>query len=93
LRLLRPAGGWVQGIYAGNAGRRAALTLSVTPMRAGSFLIAIVPTCAVRGLGAPILFLVAHLIQGVSLGGECGTSAKSPSPNIAAATVRSNTSP
>jgi MHS family alpha-ketoglutarate permease-like MFS transporter len=73
--LIRPVGGWVLGVYADKAGRRAALTLSVTLMCAGSLLIAIAPTYAVLGLGAPILLLVARLIQGVSLGGEYGTSA------------------
>lgn len=73
--LIRPVGGWVLGVYADKAGRRAALTLSVTLMCAGSFLIAIAPTYAVLGLGAPILLLAARLIQGISLGGEYGTSA------------------
>ena len=73
--LIRPVGGWVLGVYADKAGRRAALTLSVTLMCAGSALIAIAPTYAVLGLGAPILLLAARLIQGISLGGEYGTSA------------------
>ncbi len=73
--LIRPVGGWILGVYADKAGRRAALTLSVTLMCAGSLLIAIAPTYAVLGLGAPILLLAARLIQGVSLGGEYGTSA------------------
>jgi MFS transporter, MHS family, alpha-ketoglutarate permease len=73
--LIRPVGGWVLGVYADRAGRKAALTLSVTLMCAGSLLIAIAPTYAVLGLGAPILLLAARLIQGVSLGGEYGTSA------------------
>ncbi len=73
--LIRPVGGWILGAYADKAGRRAALTLSVTLMCAGSFLIAIAPTYAAIGIGAPILLLVARLIQGVSLGGEYGTSA------------------
>ncbi|HBK05123.1 MAG TPA: alpha-ketoglutarate permease [Acetobacteraceae bacterium] len=73
--LIRPVGGWVLGVYADRAGRRAALTLSVTLMCAGSALIAIAPTYATLGLGAPILLLVARLIQGISLGGEYGTSA------------------
>jgi MHS family alpha-ketoglutarate permease-like MFS transporter len=73
--LIRPVGGWVLGVYADKAGRRAALTLSVTLMCAGSFLIAIAPTYAVLGLGAPMLLLAARLIQGISLGGEYGTSA------------------
>jgi MHS family alpha-ketoglutarate permease-like MFS transporter len=73
--LIRPVGGWVLGVYADKAGRRAALTFSVTLMCAGSALIAVAPTYAVLGLGAPILLLTARLIQGISLGGEYGTSA------------------
>jgi MHS family alpha-ketoglutarate permease-like MFS transporter len=73
--LIRPVGGWILGVYADRAGRRAALTLSVTLMCAGSFLIAVAPTYATLGLGAPVLLLAARLIQGVSLGGEYGTSA------------------
>jgi MHS family alpha-ketoglutarate permease-like MFS transporter len=73
--LIRPVGGWVLGVYADRSGRKAALTLSVTLMCAGSFLIAISPTYATLGVGAPVLLLVARLIQGISLGGEYGTSA------------------
>ena len=73
--LIRPVGGWILGAYADRAGRRAALTLSVTLMCAGSFLIAVAPTYAVLGIGAPVLLLAARLIQGISLGGEYGTSA------------------
>ena len=73
--LVRPVGGWVLGVYADRAGRKAALTFSVTLMCAGSLLIAISPTYATIGVGAPVLLLVARLIQGVSLGGEYGTSA------------------
>jgi MFS transporter, MHS family, alpha-ketoglutarate permease len=73
--LIRPVGGWVLGVYADRAGRKAALTLSVTLMCAGSLLIAIAPTFATIGIGAPVLLLTARLIQGVSLGGEYGTSA------------------
>ena len=73
--LIRPVGGWILGVYADRRGRRAALTLSVTLMCAGSFLIAVAPTYAVLGVGAPLLLLAARLIQGISLGGEYGTSA------------------
>lgn len=73
--LIRPVGGWVLGVYADRAGRKAALTFSVTLMCAGSLLIAIAPTYGAIGVGAPILLLAARLIQGISLGGEYGTSA------------------
>lgn len=73
--LIRPVGGWVLGVYADRAGRRAALTLSVVLMCLGSLLIAVSPVYASIGIGAPVLLLVARLVQGVSLGGEYGTSA------------------
>jgi MHS family alpha-ketoglutarate permease-like MFS transporter len=73
--LIRPVGGWLLGVYADQHGRKAALTTSVMLMCAGSLLIAITPTYATIGIGAPVLLLIARLIQGVSLGGEYGTSA------------------
>ncbi len=72
---IRPVGGLILGAYADRAGRRAALTLSVTLMCFGSLLIGIAPTYASIGIASPILLLVARLIQGISLGGEYGTSA------------------
>jgi MFS transporter, MHS family, alpha-ketoglutarate permease len=73
--LIRPLGGWLLGWYADRAGRRAALTLSVTMMGAGSLGIAVLPGYAQIGALAPILLVAARLLQGLSLGGEYGTSA------------------
>ena len=63
------------GYYADRAGRRAALTLSVMLMCAGSGLIAILPTYASVGVWAPLMLLLARLLQGISLGGEYASSA------------------
>lgn len=73
--LMRPIGGWLLGVYADRRGRKAALTLSVTMMCAGSLMIALAPTYATIGLWAPVLLLVARLVQGLSVGGEYGASA------------------
>ena len=73
--LMRPLGGWLMGGFADRRGRKAGLTLSVTLMCAGSLLIALCPTYAAIGWGAPALLLVARLLQGLSLGGEYGASA------------------
>jgi MHS family alpha-ketoglutarate permease-like MFS transporter len=73
--LIRPLGGWVFGRYADRFGRRAALTLSVTMMGAGSLGIAVLPGYEQIGALAPILLVAARLLQGLSLGGEYGTSA------------------
>ena len=73
--LIRPIGGWVMGLYADLRGRRAALTLSVSLMCLGSLVIAVCPTYAQVGLLAPLVLVLARLLQGLSLGGEYGTSA------------------
>jgi MHS family alpha-ketoglutarate permease-like MFS transporter len=73
--LMRPIGAWVMGIYADHRGRKAGLTLSVTLMCVGSLLIAVSPSYAQVGLWSPAILLAARLIQGLSLGGEYGSSA------------------
>jgi MHS family alpha-ketoglutarate permease-like MFS transporter len=73
--LVRPLGGWVFGRYADRFGRRASLTLSVSLMGVGSLGIAVLPGYAQIGALAPILLVAARLLQGLSLGGEYGTSA------------------
>jgi MHS family alpha-ketoglutarate permease-like MFS transporter len=73
--LVRPLGGIFFGQLADRKGRRLALTLSVTLMCFGSLLIAITPTYGTIGLAAPVVLLLARMIQGLSLGGEYGTSA------------------
>ncbi|QNM83473.1 MFS transporter [Sphingomonas sabuli] len=73
--LMRPIGAWAMGIYADHRGRKAGLSLSVTLMCTGSLLIAIAPTYEQAGVLAPAVLLVARMIQGISLGGEYGSSA------------------
>ena len=73
--LMRPIGGWLMGTYADRKGRKAALTLSVLLMSGGSLLIAIVPGYGSIGIAAPIILVLARMLQGVSVGGEYGTSA------------------
>jgi MFS transporter, MHS family, alpha-ketoglutarate permease len=73
--LMRPLGGWLLGWYADRRGRRAALTLSVLLMCSGSFVIAVLPGYEHIGAAAPILLVLARLLQGLSVGGEYGTSA------------------
>ncbi|MGH8446024.1 MAG: MFS transporter [Solimonas sp.] len=73
--LMRPIGGWLMGWYADRRGRKAALLLSVWLMCGGSLAIALTPGYAQIGVAAPILLVLARLVQGLSLGGEYGTSA------------------
>ncbi|MEO6065376.1 MAG: MFS transporter [Lysobacterales bacterium] len=73
--LMRPIGGWLLGWYADRHGRRAALTLSVLMMCGGSLLIALTPSYATVGVAAPVLLVLARLLQGLSVGGEYAASA------------------
>jgi MFS transporter, MHS family, alpha-ketoglutarate permease len=73
--IVRPIGGWLFGHLADHHGRRNALMISVLLMCFGSLMIAATPTYAAIGVAAPALLGLARLIQGLSLGGEYGTSA------------------
>ncbi|APR97503.1 alpha-ketoglutarate transporter [Pandoraea thiooxydans] len=73
--LVRPIGGWFFGRLADRHGRRTAMLVSVIMMCTGSLVIACLPTYATIGAAAPALLLVARLFQGLSVGGEYGTSA------------------
>jgi len=73
--LARPAGSWIMGLYADRHGRKAALTLAVVFMCLGSLIIAVTPGYAEIGVAAPVILLLARLLQGLSVGGEYGTSA------------------
>ncbi|MEQ1870721.1 MAG: MFS transporter [Vicinamibacterales bacterium] len=73
--IVRPVGGWLFGHLADSYGRRSALMLSVLLMCFGSLMIAITPSYATIGVAAPIALGLARLLQGLSLGGEYGTSA------------------
>ncbi len=73
--LMRPIGAWYFGRFADRHGRRLALTISVSLMAACSLLIAITPTVAAIGVAAPLVLLLARLLQGFATGGEYGASA------------------
>jgi MHS family alpha-ketoglutarate permease-like MFS transporter len=73
--LARPAGAWIMGVFADRRGRKAALVLSVAMMCAGSLVVAVTPGYGVIGVAAPIILILARLLQGLSLGGEYGASA------------------
>jgi MHS family proline/betaine transporter-like MFS transporter len=70
----RPIGGIVIGRMGDTHGRKAALLLTIFLMAAGTVLIGILPTYASIGFWAPLLLLVARLMQGFSTGGEWGGS-------------------
>jgi MHS family alpha-ketoglutarate permease-like MFS transporter len=73
--LMRPVGGWLLGMLADRYGRKRALTWSVTLMCFGSLMIACTPTYQTIGIAAPILLVIARMLQGLSVGGEFGAAA------------------
>jgi MHS family alpha-ketoglutarate permease-like MFS transporter len=73
--LMRPIGGWIFGKIADRRGRKTSLVISVIMMCGGSLLIALLPTYGRIGLAAPLLLLLARMVQGLSVGGEYGATA------------------
>jgi MFS family permease len=70
--LTRPLGAAVIGAYADRAGRRAAMTLTIMLMAVGTGMLALTPGYDDIGILAPVLLVIARLIQGFSCGGEVG---------------------
>src|SRR5271155_1988073 len=72
--VIRPLGAILIGIYGDRAGRKAALMLTILIMAAGTLVIALAPSYAVIGIGAPLLLLTGRILQGFSAGGEIGSA-------------------
>ncbi|HVH77687.1 MAG TPA: MFS transporter [Stellaceae bacterium] len=72
--LMRPLGGILIGRFGDTHGRRAALTLTIFAMAFGTVMVGVLPPYASIGVAAPVLLVVARLIQGFSAGGEWGGS-------------------
>jgi MFS transporter, MHS family, proline/betaine transporter len=72
--LIRPLGAIIIGNYADKVGRRPALVLSGGLMAIGTLITGVLPNYETIGLAAPILLVVARLIQGFSAGGEFGSA-------------------
>src|SRR6201999_529365 len=72
--LARPIGGILLGTYADRYGRKASLLLSIAMMTVGTLAVACMPTFSQIGVLAPLLIIVARLVQGFSAGGEFGSS-------------------
>ena len=70
--VVRPLGGIVIGRLGDVRGRKAALVLTIVLMAAGTVMIGLVPAYASIGVAAPILIVIARLLQGFSAGGEWG---------------------
>ena len=70
--ITRPIGGLVIGSYSDRAGRRPAMILSFAMMGCAIITLALTPSYASIGIAAPIIVIIARMVQGFSLGGEVG---------------------
>jgi MHS family citrate/tricarballylate:H+ symporter-like MFS transporter len=70
--ITRPIGGIVIGSYSDRAGRRPAMILSFAMMGCAIITLALTPSYASIGIAAPIIVIIARMVQGFSLGGEVG---------------------
>jgi MHS family proline/betaine transporter-like MFS transporter len=72
--LARPLGGIVIGRIGDVRGRKTALLLTIFLMAGGTALVGLIPTYGRIGMAAPLLVVLARLVQGFSAGGEWGGS-------------------
>ncbi|MFS0894883.1 MFS transporter [Microbacterium sp. 179-I 3D3 NHS] len=66
----RPLGGVVFGFVADRFGRRKIMIFAVGAVALGSFIIGVLPAYETIGVAAPIIVVLARLLQGVSAGVE-----------------------
>ncbi|WP_186163093.1 glycine betaine/L-proline transporter ProP [Burkholderia gladioli] len=73
--LVRPLGGMVFGPLGDRIGRQRVLAMTMILMALGTFSIGLISGYDSIGIMAPVLLLVARLVQGFSTGGEYGGAA------------------
>ncbi|BBY46655.1 MFS transporter (plasmid) [Mycolicibacterium arabiense] len=71
----RPIGALLFGALGDRIGRKKTLTYVILAMAASTMLLGLLPSYASIGIWAPILLLVARIIQGLAAGGEFGSAA------------------
>ena len=95
--VMRPIGGALLGAYADRHGRKNGLALSVALMAGSSLVIAACPGYATIGIAAPVILVLARLVQGFAAGGEFGSAStfliESSSPRGAASPAPGSISP
>ncbi|MFF1490169.1 MFS transporter [Streptomyces sp. NPDC058319] len=70
--VVRPLGGLFFGPLGDRLGRQKVLATTMIMMAAGTFAIGLIPSYGTIGIAAPVLLLLARMVQGFSTGGEYG---------------------
>ncbi|HET7675738.1 MAG TPA: MFS transporter, partial [Gammaproteobacteria bacterium] len=73
--IVRPLGGLFFGPLGDHIGRNRVLAATIVLMSGGTFIIGLLPGYDTIGVWAPMLLIVARLLQGFSTGGEYGGAA------------------
>lgn len=68
--VVRPIGGGIWGRFADHWGRQRILMATIITMSVGTVLVGVLPSYGSIGLAAPVLLVVARLIQGFGASGE-----------------------
>lgn len=68
--IIRPLGGMFFGVLGDKYGRQKILAITIILMTLSTFCIGLIPSYASIGFWAPVLLLIAKMVQGFSVGGE-----------------------
>ncbi|WP_080796787.1 MFS transporter [Corynebacterium pacaense] len=72
---VRPLGSLIFGHLGDTLGRKKTLSIVIVTMAAGTLLLGIIPSYESIGIWAPVLLVIARIIQGIAAGGEFGSAA------------------
>ncbi|GAA3754382.1 MHS family proline/betaine transporter-like MFS transporter [Spinactinospora alkalitolerans] len=72
---VRPLGSVIFGHLGDRFGRKTTLSIVIISMAAGTLMLGLLPTYESAGIIAPVLLVVARIIQGLAAGGEFGSAA------------------
>ncbi|MCQ4437443.1 MFS transporter, partial [Clostridioides difficile] len=72
--VVRPLGSIVLGLYGDRSGRKAAMSVTIWLMLAGTAAIAVAPPYAQAGWRGATILVLARLVQGFAASGEFGST-------------------
>ncbi|MDO9377388.1 MAG: MFS transporter [Nocardioidaceae bacterium] len=72
---VRPLGSVLFGYIGDRYGRKKTLSIVIMTMAGGTLLLGVLPSYESAGLVAPVLLVVARVVQGLAAGGEFGSAA------------------